>query len=84
MTRALYSIENNVDGLKLYSLYNICNSHNNMFRYRVSAQTAHSVNFSSLGLENIDDVKVFFSDLRKYKLYTLQGLKDFVRAMSLW
>merc|ERR1712127_148556 len=45
MTCALYSIENNDDGLPLYSLYNICDNNNNMLRYKVQGHTAHSVNF---------------------------------------
>merc|ERR1712127_430420 len=56
MTCALYSIENNDDGLPLYSLYNICDNNNNMLRYKVQGHTAHSVNFANLGMENINAV----------------------------
>ena len=70
-------------GLPLQSLYDITDDKGNTYIYTVQSESAHKVKFSDFGMNNIKDVKAFFSHLRQYKLYDLQGLQDFTNAMEL-
>ena len=83
ITCSLYCSKENKKGLPLQSLYDIMDDEVNTYIYTVQSESAHKVKFSDFGMNNIKDVKAFFSHLRQYKLYDLQGLQDFTNAMEL-
>ena len=83
LTCCLYSIQENKKGLQVQSLYDVMDNDGNTFLYIDSSKSAYSVVFSGSRMNNIEDVKAFFSHLRKYKLHDPQGLQDFTKDLNL-
>ena len=53
------------------------------YKYILPSESAHRVDFSSLGMNNIEDVEAFLRQIGKYKLYDPQGLRKFANDMKL-
>ena len=80
---SLYRVEENLKGTPVQSLYDVMDNEGNTYMYTVPSESAHRVNFLDSQMKNIEDVKAFFNHIRQYKLYNLQGLQDFTKAMKL-
>merc|ERR1712127_1086346 len=83
ITCALYSVKKNTEGIALESIYDIMDTNGTMYKYTAPSESAHRVDFSRLGMKNIEAVQDFLRKIGKYKLNDPQGLKKFADDMKL-